>query len=109
MSTSTEITTDAELGKVIRVVEKFLEPVSLTSDGGEGKVFRFGTPGGAYVTVSSDLKIEVDEIESWLDIYEQTEPGAAQRIYQVLAEQLSERVTLFAPDSADVVAEANVS
>jgi len=57
------------------------------------EIYRGGSPEGGYITVADDLKVDVDEIETWIDVYEQTDEGLQYRIFNALAGALDVRVT----------------
>lgn len=109
MAEAIEITTDAPLGEVMALVAGRFTKDGIWPEDKIGAVNYLVAESGANITVSRDLKLYEDEYESCIDVKEWDDEGAARRIFDVLAEELEERVTLFAPSSADIVAEANTS
>ena len=98
------MTTDASVEEVISAFEDAGVCVNLRPDDESRSVFRFGTLGGAYVTSCWDLKPDIDEYETWIDVYEQSDPGSAVRLFEVLACALSEEVVLYDPRTDEVAA-----
>lgn len=91
---SSEITTDAPLGQVLDVLRASSEISSLYRDENQRKeIYRGGSPKGGYITVADDLKVDVDETETWIDVYEQTDEGLQYRLFEILAGALDVRVT----------------
>lgn len=91
---SSEITTDASLGKVLEVLRNSGMLSSLYRDeNSREEVYRGGSPAGGYITVADDLKVDIDEIETWIDVYEQTDEGLQYRLFDRLKDELDDRVT----------------
>lgn len=108
MAESWEITTDAGTEELVDIVQGFPGIASFWEDAEEPGIYRFRTSAGGYVTLSSDLKIDVDEIESWLDVYEFDDVGLQKRLFDFLVSRIPVRVTRFAKDSDTIIEEAQV-
>ncbi|CAB0972798.1 hypothetical protein FRC0485_01486 [Corynebacterium diphtheriae] len=112
MASATSISTDASLESVVSVFSGIDGVSTGTAQFLEGfpeePTYYMVTEKGGRMTVAQDLKFDVDELETWVAVYEQEDEGLARRLFDVLARSLSERVTICAPDSADIVEEANV-
>ncbi|MDK8497570.1 hypothetical protein QP916_02675 [Corynebacterium accolens] len=106
MSTSAGITTDAPVGRVLPILSDIDEVRELVYDN-DYDCYRFVMDGGASATLSEELKIFDDEIETCFAIYESEDLRAQRFLFEVLSSLLSFRVTMFAPDSDEVVAESN--
>ena len=100
MAESIAFVTDARLAKVIGILDAAGECLNLNPDDDSLETYRFSTPGGAYVTAFWDLKPNID-------VYEQTDAGAAARLFEVVASSIEQKVVLFGADSDEVVAESN--
>lgn len=100
MAESIAFVTDARLAKVIGILDAAGECLNLNPDDDSLETYRFSTPGGAYVTAFWDLKPNID-------VYEQTDAGAAARLFEVVASSIKQKVVLFGADSDEVVAESN--
>lgn len=107
MAESIAFVTDARLARVIEVLDAAGECLNLDPDDASLDTYRFSTSGGAYVTAFWDLKPDIDEYETVVDVYEQTDVGAAARLFEVVASSVEQKVVLFAPDSDEVVADSN--
>ena len=107
MAESIAFVTDAWLAKVIAVLDAAGECLNLSPDDDSLETYRFSTPGGAYVTAFWDLKLNFDEYETVIDVYEQSDTGAAARLFEVVVSSVEQKVVLFGPDSDEVVAESN--
>lgn len=107
MAESIAFVTDARLAKVIEVLDAAGECLNLNPDDDSLDTYRFSTPGGAYVTAFWDLKPDIDEYETVVDVYEQTDAGAAARLFEVVASSIEQKIVLFGPDSDEVIAESN--
>ncbi len=107
MAESIAFVTDARLARVIKILDTAGECLNLKSDDDSQETYRFNTPSGAYVTAFWDLKPDIDEYETVVDVYEQTDTGAAARLFEVVASSIEQRIVLFGPDSDEVVTESN--
>lgn len=107
MAESIAFVTDARLARVIEILDAAGECLNLNPDDDSLDTYRFSTPGGAYVTAFWDLKPDIDEYETVVDVYEQTDTGAAARLFEVVASSIEQKVFLFGPDSDEVIAESN--
>lgn len=107
MAESIAFVTDARLAKVVEILDAAGECLNLIPDDDSLDTYRFSTPGGAYVTAFWDLKPDIDEYETVVDVYEQTDTGAAARLFEVVASSIEQKIVLFGPDSDEVIAESN--
>ena len=106
MSTSAGSTTDAPVGGVLTILSDLDKVRGLAYDN-DYDCYRFVIDGGASATLSEELKIFDDEIETCFAIYESEDLSAQRFLFEVLSSLLNFRVTMFAPDSDEVVAESN--
>ena len=107
MADSTSFESDAGIRDVINLFKQVGECTALSVDEDDDLTFRFGTPGGAYVTAFWDLKPDIDEYETVVDVYEQSDKGAASRLFEYVAAAFDDKAVLRAPDSAEVIARAS--
>lgn len=107
MAESIAFVTDARLARVVEILDAAGECLNLIPDDDSLDTYRFSTPGGAYVTAFWDLKPDIDEYETVVDVYEQTDTGAAARLFEVVASSIEQKIVLFGPDSDEVIAESN--
>ena len=106
MSSSAGITTDDPVGRVLTILSDVDRVRELAYDN-DRDCYRFVVDGGASATLSEELKIFDDEIETCFAIYESEDLSAQRFLFDVLSSLLNFRVTMFAPDSDEVVAESN--
>ncbi|MFO6505258.1 hypothetical protein ACLB3A_07155 [Corynebacterium freneyi] len=92
MADSFSITTDAPIADVVAILRGSALVNAFRWDG-EFEAYRMGTPLGGYVTMAEDLKIDADEMETWLDVYEQEDSGLQFRLFDLLRDSLDVRVT----------------
>lgn len=92
MADSFSITTDAPMAEVVAVLRGSDLVTGLRWDD-DYEAYRMGTSRGGYVTMAEDLKFDVDEMETWLDVYEQEDSGLQFKLFDLLRNALEVRVT----------------
>lgn len=111
MASCSSITTDASLTEVVEALDSLSWVRAGDAQYEEGfpddPTYYMVTENGGRMTVASDLKFDVDEVETWIAVYEQEDKGLDGRLFDFLANQVDKRVTLYAEDSDSIVREVN--